>query len=60
MNQIAEHGHCEICGRVVKFETRFCGTECEEKHKEAIGRKKRDAILLVVAFAVFLIATNIF
>jgi predicted nucleic acid-binding Zn ribbon protein len=50
MNQVVEHAHCEICGRVVKVGTRFCSDECTKKHEEALAYKKRQArILLLVA-----------
>jgi len=45
--QIAEHAHCEICGRVVKVGTRWCGEECEAKHDEAQKYKKRQMWLFL-------------
>lgn len=40
--QVLDHGHCEICHRVVAMETRFCSRGCEGKHGELQAKKKRD------------------
>lgn len=41
MNQVAQHAHCEICGRVVSVGKRVCSPECQTKLDEAVAFKKR-------------------
>ena len=39
---VAEHAHCEICGKPVTVGDRRCGSpECEEKFQASIRAKKR-------------------
>ena len=49
--QIAAHQHCEICGKVVAVDVRWCSPECEQKHEEAQQFKKKQMWKLVAILA---------
>lgn len=57
--QIAEHNHCEVCGRVVKGGQRWCGDECKEKHDAAMREKKKWMWIWVAAIAATLLLFNL-
>lgn len=53
---IPAHQHCEICGKVVGVDVRFCSTKCEEVHDEAQRYKKRQMwILLAILVGILLV-----
>jgi len=48
MAGVEEHGHCEICSRVVPLGERFCDrAECLEQHQRNVSEKKRQVWLLI-------------
>lgn len=49
--QIVEHAHCEICGRVVRVDERFCSDECKEQNLANL-RQKRKQMWIFVAIIV--------
>ncbi|MHB1261925.1 MAG: DUF2116 family Zn-ribbon domain-containing protein [Thermoplasmatota archaeon] len=57
---VAEHAHCEICGKPVTVGDRRCGsTECEEKFQASIRAKKRGMWMFVGLIFLLLIITNL-
>lgn len=59
MATLPDHGHCEVCGRVVDVGERWCGAECREKHAAIIKKKKRDAAVFVAVVALLLIVVSV-
>lgn len=49
------HQHCEVCGKVVAVDTRFCSPECTERHEEAQRYKKRQMWILLGIVVVILV-----
>ncbi len=47
-----DHKHCEICGKVVTTEDRFCSEACVREHEDIVRMKKRNMTLWVVVLAV--------
>ena len=56
---VADHAHCEICGKPVTVGERRCGsTECEEKFNAALRAKKRGMWMFIgLIFLVMLFST---
>ncbi len=59
MNQIIDHKHCEICGKIIEPTERWCSTECKDTHDEVQRGKKRSAILFVVIIVAAIVLTKI-
>ncbi len=38
---VVPHQHCEICGKAVKPDVRFCSKPCEDQHEENQAYKKK-------------------
>lgn len=58
---IQDHAHCEICGKVVELETRWCSKPCETKHEEIQAEKKKSMykfVLLISVIAIVFAALN--
>lgn len=55
---IAEHAHCEICGKPVEVGQRRCGSEaCEAKFQDAVKAKKRGMWMFIgLIFILLLLA----
>lgn len=57
-----DHGHCEICSRVITIDERFCERkECHDKHQQNIKDKKKQMYLfigVVAAVMLFSVFTN--
>ncbi len=56
---LPDHGHCEVCGRVVDTDERWCSDACKEKHQAIMRKKKRDAVIFVVVVAVLFIVVTL-
>ncbi len=51
---LAEHKHCEVCGKSIALDGRVCSPECVAKLQVAIKMKKRSVLIFVVLFAIIL------
>lgn len=52
MPSVEDHGHCEICSRVVPIGERFCDrAECLEQHQRNLADKKKQVYLFVAMIA---------
>jgi len=55
-----DHGHCEICKRMIALGKERCGDEeCEAKYAAGQKEKKRSVILMVAALAAIIIFTKL-
>ena len=57
--EIAQHGHCNVCGRVVRYGKTACSQECESELERLKKSRKRTMMimygLLIVVVIVFFI-----
>ncbi|MFO1533871.1 MAG: DUF2116 family Zn-ribbon domain-containing protein [Thermoplasmatota archaeon] len=44
---VAEHRHCEVCGKSIALDGRVCSPECAKRLQEAIKTKKRSVYILM-------------
>jgi predicted nucleic acid-binding Zn ribbon protein len=44
---VAEHKHCEACGKSIGLEGRVCSTECVARMEEALKAKKRSVYIMM-------------
>ncbi len=57
---VPEHGHCEICSRIVVIDERFCDRkECLAAHEKNIAEKKRQVWMMIGLIAAALILSKI-
>lgn len=63
VEDIKEHNHCIVCGKVTPSSEYFCSEECREELQEqqAGAQKKRTIIMvLIIALAAAVIAMSFF
>ncbi len=51
---VAEHRHCESCGKAIGLEGRVCSTACVEKFDNAVRMRRRSVYIFVGLMAVML------
>jgi predicted nucleic acid-binding Zn ribbon protein len=56
---VAEHKHCEVCGRTTGLDVRVCSPECQARFDEALRQKKRTMWLFIALIAGVLILSAI-
>lgn len=60
---VAEHKHCEVCGRVIPPDERYCSPKCEEKaakEKQSMERLRKIWIAMIIIFIVLMIVPYLF
>ena len=58
VTDVPDHRHCEICGRVVPPNEKYCSPKCEEKavkERKSMERFRKIWIAILVAFTIFMI-----
>ncbi|HDD57243.1 MAG TPA: DUF2116 family Zn-ribbon domain-containing protein, partial [Thermoplasmatales archaeon] len=45
-SEIAQHRHCQMCGKAIPLEEIFCSEECKTNYEKLI--KKRRKLILVM------------
>jgi predicted nucleic acid-binding Zn ribbon protein len=57
--EIAQHGHCQVCGRVVRYGKPYCSEECQSELERMKKSRKRTMMimygLLILVFVVFIL-----
>lgn len=57
--EIAQHGHCSVCGRVVKYGKATCSEECDAELERVKKSRKRTMMimygLMILAVLVFVV-----
>lgn len=51
---VAEHKHCEACGKATGLDGRVCSPECQARIQEAFRMRKRSVYIFVALFAAIL------
>ncbi len=54
---LADHKHCEVCGKSIALDGRVCSPECKARLQEAFRMKRRSVYIFVVLFALILAVT---
>jgi predicted nucleic acid-binding Zn ribbon protein len=52
---VAEHKHCEVCGKAVALDGRVCSPECQAKAVAAWRQRKRSLYVFMAAIALVLL-----
>jgi predicted nucleic acid-binding Zn ribbon protein len=53
--KVAQHAHCQICGKAIPFEETLCSVDCKEKY-QAIVKKRRILVYVMYALVFFILA----
>ena len=53
VEKVAQHTHCQICGKAIPLTETLCSEECKEKYRAMV--KKRKMIVYVMYASVFFI-----
>ncbi|RLF38150.1 MAG: DUF2116 family Zn-ribbon domain-containing protein [Thermoplasmata archaeon] len=54
---IPQHRHCQMCGKAIPLDERFCSEECREKYVEFLKKRRRLILIMyVILFIVLAIA----
>jgi predicted nucleic acid-binding Zn ribbon protein len=56
--KLLQHKHCRNCHKAILPELTFCDEKCEGQHREMM-RKKRNQLLLLMAFAIILMLVTV-
>lgn len=54
---LAEHKHCEACGKSIGLEGRVCSEACVKKFQESVRMRKRSVYMVMGAVALILLFT---
>ncbi|OPY31902.1 MAG: hypothetical protein A4E32_01507 [Methanomassiliicoccales archaeon PtaU1.Bin124] len=55
--KIAQHHHCQECGRAFAGEERYCSDECESSRKGVLQKKKKQLLFLyAISFIILIVA----
>lgn len=54
---MAEHKHCEVCGKNMALDGRVCSPECQKKAVEAWRMRRRSMYMMLGALALVLLFT---
>ena len=58
VEKVAQHSHCQICGKVTPLTETLCSEECKQRFTQMIKRRK---ILMYIMYAlIFIIIIFIF
>ncbi len=49
---IPQHGHCQMCGKAVKYGEPFCSEKCKEEYENFIKKRKRMMYILYFLIAI--------
>ncbi len=52
---LAEHKHCEACGKSIGLTGRVCSPECVERFQEGVRLRKRSVYMVMGAVALVLL-----
>lgn len=53
--EIVQHGHCHVCGRVVKYGETTCSEACQTELERTKKGRKRMMLFMYVMMAVFIL-----
>jgi predicted nucleic acid-binding Zn ribbon protein len=53
VENIAQHAHCQICGKAIPISETLCSEECKQKYRVML--KKRKTIVYVMYALIFFI-----
>lgn len=54
--EIVQHGHCHVCGRVVKYGETTCSEKCQQEWERTRRSRKRMMMFFYVMMAVIALA----
>lgn len=54
--EIVQHGHCHVCGRVVKYGETTCSEKCGGEWEKTRRNRRRMTMILYALMGVFLLA----
>ena len=51
---IPQHGHCQMCGKAVKYGESVCSEKCQEDYVKYIKKRKMYIYIMYAALAVLI------
>jgi predicted nucleic acid-binding Zn ribbon protein len=52
---IPQHGHCQVCGKAVKFGEPFCSEKCEQDYQGYLKKRKMYVYIMYAALAFLMV-----
>ena len=52
---IPQHGHCNICGKAIKFGEAICSEKCQKEYEQFVKKRKMYVYIMYGAVAVLLV-----
>jgi len=54
VEKIAQHTHCQICGKAIPISETFCSDECKHKYEKML-RKRKMLVYIMYALIFFVL-----
>jgi len=55
VEKIAQHTHCQMCGKAVTVNETLCSEECKQKYQNILKKRRRYVYIMYGAIAVMII-----
>jgi len=55
-SEIAQHRHCQMCGKAIPLEEIFCSEECKTNYEKLIKKRRKLILVMYVVLLVMFIA----
>ncbi len=50
-----QHKHCQVCGKPVPVDEKFCSEKCREEYEDLVSKRKKRQYIMFGLLAVFLV-----
>jgi len=55
VEKIAQHTHCQMCGKAIPVDETLCSEECKQKYQNILKKRRRYIYVMYAAIAVMII-----
>ncbi|HDN50605.1 MAG: DUF2116 family Zn-ribbon domain-containing protein [Thermoplasmata archaeon] len=52
---IPQHGHCQMCGKAIKYGETVCSDKCQEEYEKYLKKRKMYIYIMYIALAFLLV-----
>ena len=52
---IPQHGHCQMCGKAIKYGETVCSDKCQEEYEKYVKKRKMYIYIMYIALAFLLV-----
>ncbi len=56
VEKVAQHTHCQICGKAIPISESLCSEECKQKYQSLMKKRKLYVYIMYAAAAAILVA----